>query len=101
MLKVNGQIPTMLVHVSHNKDRVDVISVPRDTMVHIPSCALKNGGVTEAQTVGMFNSAFAQGGSIASAIACTINTIEANTGVRVDGYTVINFTSFLNRLLMI
>lgn len=85
---------TMVAHVSADNSRVDIISIPRDTMVTIPACNLASGGTTAYVPAGMFNSAFSSGDSLASAIACTMATVETNTGVRIDGYALVDFSGF-------
>jgi LCP family protein required for cell wall assembly len=88
---------TIVLHISADRSRVDAISIPRDSMVDIPSCKLSNGKHTGA-TFGMFNSAFAfgwdQGGDIASAVGCTWKTVEKNTGVHIDHSVVVDFAGF-------
>ena len=88
---------TIVMHVSANRKRVDIVSIPRDTMVQIPSCTMTNGKSTGA-TFGMFNSAFAYGadygGDLESAVACTWKTVESVTGVSLDGAVVVDFTGF-------
>ncbi|WP_051196574.1 LCP family protein [Jonesia quinghaiensis] len=90
---------TMLIHVSEQRDRVEVISIPRDSMVSIPECKVTGGNVLPAQSRAMFNSAFAKGwdygGDIASAAACTINTVQHNTGLKIDHYVVVDFEGFI------
>ncbi len=88
---------TMLVHVSADRKRVEVVSIPRDTLVPIPSCTLDTGKTTRPQSEGMFNSAFQIGGAngdVNSAAACTIKTVEAMSDVLIDGYVVLDFASF-------
>lgn len=90
---------TMLVHISADRSRVDVVSIPRDTLVDIPPCKLPDGTMTEAQSSRMFNRAFSIGGStddVAAAAACSVSTTEQLTGVYIDGYAVINFAGFEN-----
>ncbi|WP_233549890.1 LCP family protein [Cellulomonas rhizosphaerae] len=88
---------TIVLHISADRSRVEAISIPRDSMVEIPSCKLSNGKRTGA-TFGMFNSAFAlgwdQGGDIASAAGCTWRTVEKNTGVHIDHSVVVDFAGF-------
>ncbi|MEN0129203.1 MAG: LCP family protein [Brevundimonas sp.] len=88
---------TIVLHISADRTRVDAISIPRDSMVDIPSCKLSNGKHT-GSTFGMFNSAFAfgwdQGGDIASAVGCTWKTVEKNTGVHIDHSVVVDFAGF-------
>lgn len=88
---------TMLVHVSAGRDRVDVVSIPRDTLVEIPSCTLPDGSTTASQSSAMFNSAFTMGGQtgdVGAAAACTIKTVEQLTGVFVDDFVVVDFSGF-------
>ena len=85
---------TIIAHVSADRKNVDMVSIPRDSMVEFPSCALSNGQYTQARDLEMFNAAFSQGDTIDSSIACTIATIEKNTGVFIDGYAVADYESF-------
>jgi LCP family protein required for cell wall assembly len=75
-----------------------MISIPRDSLVDIPSCTMTDGSTSKAQKSAMFNSAFSigadQGGDIASAAACAINTVQQNTGVRIDHFVVVDFAGF-------
>ncbi len=88
---------TMIMHISKNRKRIEVVSIPRDSMVNIPSCQLTNGNATGA-TFGMFNNAYAygydQGGDYESAIACTWRTVQENAGVKIDGAILIDFAGF-------
>lgn len=85
---------TIIAHVSKNRDRVDMVSIPRDSIVTIPSCKLSSGTILSEKINAQFNSAFALGDDISSAVACTIATIEENTGIYIDGYIVVDFSSF-------
>jgi LCP family protein required for cell wall assembly len=89
---------SIVVHISADRSRVELISIPRDSLVDIPSCTMSNGATTRAQSKAMFNSAFSigadNGGDIASAAACTVNTVQANTGVRIDHFVVVDFEGF-------
>lgn len=91
---------TILVHVSADRTRVEMVSLPRDSLVQIPSCTLTNGKTTKAQGRAMLNSAFAigwdYGGDLASAAACTYNTVQANTGVPLTDVVVVDFAGFQN-----
>jgi LCP family protein required for cell wall assembly len=87
----------MVMHISADRTRISVVSIPRDSLVDIPSCTMSNGKQTRA-THGMFNSAFAtgwdNGGDMASAAACTINTVQKNTGVTINHFVVVDFAGF-------
>ncbi|XBH21964.1 LCP family protein [Jonesiaceae bacterium BS-20] len=89
---------TMVIHLSSDRTRAEVVSIPRDSMVEIPECLTTDGQVLQAQRRAMFNSAFARGwdygGDIASAAACTINTIQHNTGLTIDHFVVIDFAGY-------
>lgn len=89
---------TIVAHISADRTRVELISIPRDSLVRIPSCTMSNGATTSPQSNAMFNSAFSigadNGGDIASAAACTVNTVQENTGVRIDHFVVVDFAGF-------
>lgn len=83
---------TMLVHISGDRSRIEVVSIPRDSLVDIPSCKLPDGTESGAG-YGMFNSAFTLGGGaeedLTYAAACTISTVQALTGVTVTNHMVV------------
>ena len=74
----------MLVHLSGDRKRALVMSIPRDTWVHIPSCKGKNK--TWPEMDGKFNEAFTIGGP-----ACTIKLFKQVTGIPIDHFVVIDF----------
>ncbi|MBO1333641.1 LCP family protein [Streptomyces sp. VRA16 Mangrove soil] len=79
---------TMLLHLSADRKRAALVSVPRDLMVDIPACRTWEGERSEPEYA-QFNWAFERGGS-----ACAIRTFEDLTGVRVDHHLVVDFTGF-------
>ncbi|MEV6982668.1 LCP family protein [Sphaerisporangium sp. NPDC051017] len=79
----------ILMHVSPNRDKATLISFPRDSMVQIPACKNARTKAPIPPRLDMINSAFNEGG-----MACTINTVEANTNIRVDHYIKVDFTGF-------
>ncbi|MGW2092745.1 LCP family protein [Promicromonospora sukumoe] len=83
---------TMLVHVSGDRSRMEVVSIPRDSLVDIPSCELPDGSESGA-TYGMFNGAFTIGGGaeedLTYAAACTISAVQTLTGVPVTNHMVV------------
>lgn len=89
---------TIVAHISADRSRVELISIPRDSLVDIPSCTMSDGSTTSPQRNAQFNSAFSigadNGGDIASAAACTVNTVQATTGVRIDHFVVVDFAGF-------
>ena len=87
----------LIAHVSADRSHVDIVSIPRDTLVDIPSCPLPDGTTTSAQYNTMFNAAFATGaqtGDVAYGAACTILTVEQLTGLTIDDFVVVDFTGF-------
>ncbi|MFD9129934.1 LCP family protein [Kitasatospora sp. NPDC059571] len=85
---------TILLHVYADHKHAVGISIPRDSLVDIPSCMLQNKSWTKPQTHVMFNSAFEVGNSVQGNPACTQNTVEKLTGLRVDHTVVVNFQGF-------
>ncbi|WP_168217898.1 LCP family protein [Occultella kanbiaonis] len=88
----------IVAHISADRSRVELISIPRDSWVDIPSCDLPDGSTT-APTTGKFNKAFHQGGQtgdVGYAAACTIRTIESLTDVRIDGFIAVDFGGFVD-----
>jgi LCP family protein required for cell wall assembly len=79
---------TILVHLSADRSRVDMVSVPRDSLVPIPACTLEDGSTSSPRGSAMFNEAFTIGagstGNLAAAAACTRRTFEESSGVRTD-----------------
>ncbi|HEY0214757.1 MAG TPA: LCP family protein [Cellulomonas sp.] len=90
---------SIVLHISADRSRVELISIPRDSLVDIPTCTMSDGSTTKAQSNAMFNSAFSigadTGGDVASAAACAINTVQQNTGVRIDHFVVVDFAGFI------
>ena len=88
----------IVVHISADRSRVELVSIPRDSLVKIPVCKATNGKTSRALTSAMFNSAFAtgwdMGGDMTSAAACAINTVQVNTGVPIDHFAVVDFAGF-------
>ncbi|MFD8015678.1 LCP family protein [Streptomyces sp. NPDC058955] len=78
----------ILLHLAADESSATAVSIPRDLMVTIPSCARTEGGRTREQ-LAQFNWAFEWGGT-----ACTIRTVEKLTGIRVDHHMVIDFRGF-------
>jgi LCP family protein required for cell wall assembly len=83
---------TMLIHVSGDRSRIEVVSIPRDSLVDIPSCELPDGTESGA-TYGMFNSAFTIGGGaeedLTYAAACAISTVQTLTNVPITNHMVV------------
>ncbi|MFK0293627.1 LCP family protein [Streptomyces sp. NPDC090442] len=83
-----------LLHVYGDGRHALAVSFPRDALVGIPPCRMPDGTWTPARSAAMFNSAFTVGGTAKGNPACTQNTVEQLTGVRVDHTVVVDFAGF-------
>ncbi|MEV6973877.1 LCP family protein [Kitasatospora sp. NPDC093806] len=81
----------ILLHIYADRKHAVGVSIPRDTLVTIPACRLPNGDWTKPKANQMFNEAFTIGASANGNPACTQNTVEALTGLRVDHTIVVDF----------
>jgi LCP family protein required for cell wall assembly len=88
----------ILVHLSGDGKHATLVSIPRDSVVEIPSCDKvdSNGNVVKdsagdiehtAAVQALFNEAIELGGP-----ACSIATVEKLTNVYIDHYVEIDFT---------
>ncbi|MCF4119823.1 LCP family protein [Antribacter sp. KLBMP9083] len=88
---------TFLVHISADRTWIEVVSIPRDSMVSIPACKLPGGGTARARDLNMFNGAFGAVGNITGkgpedltyAAACTLSTVVENTGLPLPNHLVV------------
>jgi len=88
---------TMIVHIPADRKWAEVMSIPRDSWVDIPACKMGNGQLSGPHQF-KINEAFAignlYGNHTALGVACTIKTIEQDTGIYIDHFIVVNFTGF-------
>lgn len=91
---------TLLAHISADRQRIEVMSIPRDLMVDRPECSYQDGRTEHASRRKVqFNSVFgllSEDKNIAPATACTIKTVEKLTGVYIDQFVVVDFDGFQN-----
>ncbi|GGR73719.1 hypothetical protein GCM10010269_10820 [Streptomyces humidus] len=86
----------MVLHIPADRKWASVVSFPRDSWVEIPGCQ-KGDGSSSSPHHFKINEAFAIGGSngkVAEAAACTIRTVESNTGLRIDHFMTVDFSGF-------
>ncbi|WP_318841107.1 LCP family protein [Microbacterium sp. M28] len=69
----------LLVHVSDAPRRVTVVSIPRDTMLAIPSCTDDEGNTRSAMSKQPLNSAWEYGG-----LNCVAQTVTELTGQQIQ-----------------
>ncbi|GLW02085.1 LytR family transcriptional regulator [Streptomyces lavendulae subsp. lavendulae] len=80
----------MLVHLSADRERASVISLPRDSYAEVPAHQdLVTGKAHKAHPVKL-NAAYAEGGP-----NLTVRTVENMTRVKIDHYLEVDFTSFM------
>jgi LCP family protein required for cell wall assembly len=89
----------MIIHIPADRQWAEVMSIPRDSWVNIPSCEMGDGQLS-APTQFKINEAFAignlDGNHTALGIACTVKTIEQDTGIYINHFIAVNFTGFEN-----
>lgn len=82
----------MLVHVSAANDRVDFVSLPRDSLTSFPEGHRdRRTGKTHAAHPAKINNAWAEGGP-----PFAVETVESMTGVHVHRYLEIDFRRFMD-----
>ncbi len=79
---------TMLLKVYPDRESAVLVSIPRDTLVTLPTCKAADGTVVGGYRA-RFNAAFDNGGP-----GCTIKAVEELTGLTVDHFVVLDFNGF-------
>jgi LCP family protein required for cell wall assembly len=85
---------TIVLHVYPDHKHAVGVSIPRDSLVDIPPCLLPDGKWSPDQPKAQFNSAFSMGNTAKGNPACTQNTVEKLTGLRIDHTMVVDFQGF-------
>jgi len=75
----------ILLHLPADRAGAQLVSIPRDTWVHVPASADGRHGNTSAK----INAAFAWGGT-----PLMVQTVEDYTGVRIDHVLMVDFAGF-------
>lgn len=90
----------MIMHISRDRSQVNVVSIPRDLIVDVPSCDYKDGSRSQPQQ-SQFNWAFSIGGEDGdrtSAVLCTWKTAEKLSGIHIDESVVVDFNGFASMI---
>ncbi|MHC3470547.1 LCP family protein [Streptomyces sp. 7R007] len=74
----------MIVHISEDRERASVVSLPRDSYAEVPNADGKGTHPVK------LNAAYAEGGP-----HLTVRTVENMTHVKIDHYLEVDFTSFM------
>ena len=89
----------MVIHIPADRQWAEVMSIPRDSWVNIPSCEMGDGQLS-SPTQFKINEAFAignlDGNHTNLGVACTVKTVEQDTGIYINHFIVVNFTGFEN-----
>lgn len=92
---------TMVMQISADRSYINLVSIPRDSLVDVPSCETSKGTMS-AQYGVMFNTIFAngydQGGDLASAASCTMNAVNSLTGLDIQNFIVVDFNGLKNMI---
>ncbi|MES4892866.1 LCP family protein [Streptomyces sp. NPDC096012] len=80
----------MIVHISEDRERATVVSLPRDSYADAPAHIDQNSGRWHGAHPIRLNAAYAEGGP-----QLTIRTVENMTHVKIDHYLEVDFTSFM------
>ncbi|MFF6888982.1 LCP family protein [Streptomyces sp. NPDC012421] len=80
----------LLVHISEDRERASVVSLPRDSYAELPEHTDQNSGERHRAHPVKLNAAYSEGGP-----ALTVRTVEAMTRVKIDHYLEVDFTSFM------
>ncbi|MCX5333608.1 MULTISPECIES: LCP family protein [unclassified Streptomyces] len=80
----------MIVHVSEDRERASVVSLPRDSYAMTPAHTDRTTGKPHHGHPVKLNAAYAEGGP-----NLTVRTVENMTHVKIDHYLEVDFTSFM------
>lgn len=86
---------TIVAQISADRSYINLVSIPRDSIVDRPSCKMSDGSTLAAEDGVMFNSIFAtaysQGGDLASAASCAVHSVNYLTGLNINQFVVVDF----------
>ncbi len=85
---------TMILQISANRDFMNLVSIPRDTIVSVPACTTGKGTIPARSNV-MFNSIFAYGyqsDGISGAASCTMQAVKHLTGIDLNAFAAVDFS---------
>ncbi|WP_436845500.1 LCP family protein [Streptomyces shenzhenensis] len=80
----------MMVHISEDRERATVVSLPRDSYAEVPEHVDETTGARHGSHPLKLNAAYAEGGP-----QLTVRTVEHMTHVKIDHYLEVDFTSFM------
>ena len=84
----------MIVQIAADRSWVNVVSIPRDSMVDAPACEVSDSITIPARDHVMFNSIFGmawEAGGISAAASCTMDAVNSLTRLDIDNFVVVDF----------
>jgi LCP family protein required for cell wall assembly len=76
----------MLVHLAADRSNATIMSIPRDTMVNLPTCTNTTTKASGGGYYGQINASLQWGPS------CTVTTVHEFTGLTIDHYIMVDFS---------
>ncbi|WP_232789846.1 LCP family protein [Streptomyces jeddahensis] len=80
----------MIVHISQDRKRASIVSLPRDSYAEMPAHFDETTGEKHHSHPVKINAAYAEGGP-----QLTVRTVEHMTHLKIDHYVEVDFTSFM------
>lgn len=78
----------MLMQISEDRKKVNVLSFPRDLVTDIPQCKGSDGKTYAAEPDAQINESLTNGGP-----GCTVATINQMTGINIDHFMLVDFNA--------
>ena len=92
---LTGQTHTvMLLHIQAQRKWANVMSIPANSWVHVPSCTMGNRKLsrpTQATLGQSFATGNAYGNNNTLAVTCLVKAVEHNTGISIQHFILVNF----------
>src|SRR6201985_3238811 len=89
----------MIIHIPANRQMAEEMAIPWDCHVKMLACEMGDGQLS-APAQFKINEAFAignlDGNHTSLGVACTVKTLEQDTGIYINHFMVVNFTGFEN-----
>lgn len=85
---------TMVMQISADRSYINLVSIPRDSIVSVPKCRTSDKTVPAQENI-MFNQIFSNaydyGGDLASAASCTMSAVNYLTDLHIHNFVVVDF----------
>lgn len=91
---------TMILQIGADRKFMNLVSIPRDTIVSVPACSTGKDTIPARSDV-MFNSIFAYGyqhNGITGAATCATQAVTHLTGIHLNAFAVVDFSGMRNMI---